>query len=198
MNKGERTKANLVETAAELFRRQGLRATGINQIIAESGAPRGSLYYHFPGGKEELACAALRAAASTWRADLQAFMSDAPTVADAVHDACRALGNRLKTSGYTLGCPVATVSLELDDDEDALRDICDEHFRAWEAYLMERLLLEGGDKNEAREWAVVILAGIEGALLLSKIRRSSTPLRHTGQRLRTELALRRLQQGAAS
>ena len=62
--KGERTRAMFIDVAADLLQRQGLRATGINQIIAESGAPRGSFYYHFPRGKDELASEALRTAAA--------------------------------------------------------------------------------------------------------------------------------------
>ena len=72
MRKGEATRAKLVEITAELIQRQGLRATGLNQIIARSGAPRGSLYHHFSGGKEELAASALATAAVQWRSELLA------------------------------------------------------------------------------------------------------------------------------
>jgi TetR/AcrR family transcriptional repressor of lmrAB and yxaGH operons len=190
MDKGERTRAAFIDVAAELLQRQGLRATGVNQIIAESGAPRGSFYYHFPDGKDELACAALRTAAARWRAELQQFMERSKTPSDAVRAAFKALGSRLKRSDFRLGCPVATVSLELAESDHALREVCDEHFVAWESYLVELLREDGGDRAEAKEWAALVLSTIEGALLLAKVRRSTRPMRAAGDRLHAQLMAR--------
>jgi TetR/AcrR family transcriptional repressor of lmrAB and yxaGH operons len=190
LDKGERTKATIVATTAGLLQEHGLRATGINQIIATSGTPKGSLYYHFPGGKEELACLALESAARTWRVDLQTYMAKFPAPSAAIHAACKVLGKRLKESGFSIGCPIATVLLEVRSDEDAIRKVCDDHFQAWEDFLVDRLLSDGGNKREARPWAIMVLSAIEGALLLSKARRNTNPLRDAGALLQSQLAPR--------
>ena len=75
LSKGERTRKKLVDTTAALLRCQGYHATGLSQIVAESGAPRGSLYFYFPGGKDDLAIAAIAASSDAWRAKIVAMAS---------------------------------------------------------------------------------------------------------------------------
>lgn len=187
MKKGERTRERIVEAAAALLERQGAVGTGINQILEESGAPRGSLYFHFPGGKEELTCAALSMAAERWRGLLMACMTPAKTPGDAVQLACRALGARLKGSGYTLGCPIATTTLEVAAEDEAVRQVCAEHFGAWEQFLAEAFTERGVPAADAPGWASHVLAAIEGALLLGRAHRSTAPLKKTGELLARQL-----------
>lgn len=98
--KGERTRARLTEAAAALLRRQGYHATGLAEIVATAGAPRGSLYFHFPGGKEELVCAALADAGAAWRARLEAVIEAAPDVGAAVTAACELLAAELVATDF--------------------------------------------------------------------------------------------------
>ena len=100
--KGERTRDRMLATTAELLRCQGYHATGLLQILEQSRTPRGSLYFHFPGGKDELAVAALRQAAASWRAVLSAVLSAAPgDLAGDLARVCELLAAELESSGYT-------------------------------------------------------------------------------------------------
>lgn len=187
MSKGEQTRDRIIECAAALIEQQGALATGINQILNDSGAPRGSLYFHFPGGKEEIVSAGLELAAERWRKMLQEQMLGAVSPGQAVQRACRGLGARLKRSGYTLGCPITTTALEVGVDEDGIRQQCAHHFSAWEKFLAEQFSSRGIRKSEAKGWATLALVAVEGALVLSRTYRTTTPLRRAGDLLAQQL-----------
>src|SRR3954468_22321048 len=105
MNKGERTRATIVGTTAKLLRRQGYTATGLNQIIDDSGAPKGSLYFHFPGGKDDLVATALAHAADAWGEELLATLVGETDLARSLKLVGERLAKELETSGFTHGCP---------------------------------------------------------------------------------------------
>ena len=121
MKKGDRTREKLVEATATLLQRQGFHGTGLLDIVKESGAPRGSLYFHFPDGKEALACAALEGAGSRYRELIEALVAAAPHPGDAVYAVCEFLGQSLEASKFTEGCPLATVGLEASSTSEAER-----------------------------------------------------------------------------
>lgn len=174
--KGERTRARLVSAAGELLQRQGYHATGLSQIVEESGAPRGSLYFHFPGGKEELAIAALRESGEAWRARIEAAVDGAPDLGAAVGAVCRLFADELKASNWKLGCPLATVALEVAETNEPVREVCAAHFEAWEASIASRLRAAGMHEAMARPVATFALSALEGALLLARTQRSTQPL----------------------
>ena len=171
--KGDRTRETLVAATAELLQRQGYHATGLREIVAESGAPRGSLYFHFPGGKDELACAALAASGAAWRQRIEAVVAAAPDLSAAVMRVCELLADDLAASGYTRGCPVAAVALE--NPAPVVRDSIAEHYAAWTAAIAAR----AGSKDIA----TLVLAAIEGALLMAKALRSKEPVLTVGRML---------------
>lgn len=187
--KGERTRQRLVEAAAALLQRQGFHATGLAEIVAESGAPRGSLYFHFPGGKEELACAALEASGARWREVLEAVIGAAADPGEAVAAACRFLGEGLAASGYVEGCPLATVGLEASASSEPVRATIARHYDAWIERIEARFVAAGGELRGARRLATFTLSAIEGALLLAKVQRSSRPLVDVGETLRAMVTL---------
>jgi TetR/AcrR family transcriptional repressor of lmrAB and yxaGH operons len=181
--KGERSRARLVGATAALLQRQGYHATGLGQIVQESGAPRGSLYFYFPGGKEELACTALAESGEAMRQQLEAVVAAAPDPAAAVEDVCRVVGENLAGSGYAHGCPLATVALEAAADSDAVREVCATHYARWEHSIAARLVAAGAAPERAAELATFVLATIEGALLLAKVKRDRGPLEQAGRLL---------------
>ena len=182
--KGERTRARLTATAAALLQRQGYHATGLAQIVEESGAPRGSLYFHFPGGKEELAVAALREAGDAWKRRIEAAIEAAPDLGAAVVAVCKLFAAELAASDWQLGCPLATVALEASGSSAAVRQTCAQHFAGWEASIAARLAASGIDPEAAMRMAMFALATIEGALLLARVERSARPLELVGEGLR--------------
>nr|HEX4318529.1 TetR/AcrR family transcriptional regulator [Kofleriaceae bacterium] len=177
MTKGEHTRDALVATTGELLRRQGYHATGLAQIVAESGAPRGSIYFHFPGGKDELATRALDAAGAAWRARIDAVIAAAPDLGAAVRAVCELLADDLAASDYQDGCPVAAVALE--NPSPVVRDAIAAHYERWLAAIAAR----AGGAQLGRGIATFVLASIEGALLLAKATRSKQPLHTVGAML---------------
>ena len=187
--KGERSRQKLVDATARLLQRQGYHATGLAQIVETSGAPRGSLYFCFPGGKEELACAALEAAGAGWRERIDEVVEAAPDLGAAVVAVCRLLADELVASSYELGCPVATVALEAAATSEAVRRTVEAHYAEWRDAIAARLERTGVARGVARQLATFALASIEGAMLLSKVSRDVQPLLTVGESLRAMVAL---------
>jgi TetR/AcrR family transcriptional regulator, lmrAB and yxaGH operons repressor len=186
--KGERTRQKLVDATAELLRRQGYHATGLSEIVEESGAPRGSLYFHFPDGKDELAVTALRQAGEQWRVRIEAAVADAKDVGASIDAIVTLLADDLEASGWEHGCPVAAVALE--STSRPVRAAVVAHYTEWQervtASLIERF---GVPKALASQFTTVSLAAIEGALLLARVHKSREPLVVVGAALRAMAAL---------
>jgi TetR/AcrR family transcriptional repressor of lmrAB and yxaGH operons len=165
-----------IAATARLLRRQGYAATGLNEIVALSGAPKGSLYFHFPGGKDELAALAMAHAGEELTVAIQAVLASSPTPAEGVGRLIDALGAGLEASGYADGCPIATVALESSAESELLRATAAGVFGAWTDALRERLLASGMDPGGAERRAMFALSAIEGALILARVRRDVAPL----------------------
>jgi TetR/AcrR family transcriptional repressor of lmrAB and yxaGH operons len=165
-----------IAATGKLLRRQGYDATGVNEIVAESGAPKGSLYFHFPGGKEELARAAMLREGGKLRAAIASVMGSSDDPGEALGRLVDALAHGLESSGYRDGCPIATVTLEAANRSRAVHEAAAAVFDTWIEPLEERLLTAGLDASTARRRAVLALAAIEGALILARARRDLEPL----------------------
>ncbi|QYG92272.1 TetR/AcrR family transcriptional regulator [Iamia sp. SCSIO 61187] len=170
------TRDRLIRTTSRLLRTQGYGTTGLNQIVAEAEAPKGSMYFHFPGGKEELAVAALDRFAERVGQALGRGLDGAGSVADAAVAFFDDEIARLESSGFVDGCPVATVALDASAAHDALAASTGGAFQRWTAILAEALEAEGRTPEAAHAGATVFLATFEGALLMAKAQRSTEPL----------------------
>jgi TetR/AcrR family transcriptional repressor of lmrAB and yxaGH operons len=182
MTKGPRQRAGgssrdaFIETSGRLLRRQGYNATGVNQIVADSGAPKGSLYFHFPGGKEELAVAAMELEGAQLRQAIATIVTSTDDLADALAALVDALARGLERSGFQDGCPIATVTLEAAAQSPAVRAAASAVFASWLEVLEERLLAGGLDAGAAKRRSLLALAAIEGALILARARQDLVPL----------------------
>ncbi len=181
MKKGDATRARMIQTTADLMQKQGYHGTGLSQILAESGAPKGSLYFHFPGGKEELACAALTESGAQWRALLQSEIADVRDPRAAITGVCKALADELERSKFQNGCPIATVALEAATASDAVQATCAEQYRMWQRLIEDRLAALGLPERTAADLATMLLSAIEGAMLLARVHRSREPLERVGR-----------------
>jgi TetR/AcrR family transcriptional repressor of lmrAB and yxaGH operons len=181
------TKNRLRETATELFRRQGYSGTGISQVIEESGAPSGSLYFHFPGGKTELAIEAVTAAGDEIGRGIEYLLASSDDVAEAVGSVIDYLVADLQRSDFEHGCPVGTVALDTASTSEPIRLACRTIFEDWTAKVANRLRAAGWGKKAARDDALVVVALIEGALLLARARRDLDPLEAVAQHVRATL-----------
>jgi len=155
-------------TAAQLLQRQGFHATGLKQILEESGAPRGSLYFHFPGGKEQLAAQAVRESGTRTARAVEALLAASPGLREAIHTLFQSFAKMLRTSNFVEGCPVATVTLEAAASSEAIRDACAKSYQEWQQLIRDRLAAAGLPPARAEPLATLVLAAIEGALILSR------------------------------
>ncbi|MFD1939906.1 TetR/AcrR family transcriptional regulator [Nonomuraea mangrovi] len=177
--KGAETRTRLLDATQELIEGGGYFGAGLNQVIAASGAPRGSLYFHFPGGKEQLVGESVRRAGQEIGAAMAELAGAGSSAEEFVAGVLDWLGERLEESGWRKGCPVATVALEMAATSDPLQEVCSEVYTGWEAALRELL----GDRPDADDLAVTILALVEGALLLARAHRDREPLRRVRRRI---------------
>jgi TetR/AcrR family transcriptional repressor of lmrAB and yxaGH operons len=159
-----------------LLRRQGYDGTGLNEIVAASSAPKGSLYFHFPGGKEELALAAMRREGEGLREAIASVMGSGGDLAAALGRLVDALAHGLERSGFQDGCPIATVTLEAANRSQAVRTAAATVFESWLQALQESFMAGGLEATAARRRALLALAAIEGALILARARRDLEPL----------------------
>lgn len=183
------TRPRMIRTAARLMRRQGYAATGWRQVVADSATPWGSQFHHFPGGKEQLAAEAIALAGRRYEQLLRAALH-ASHPADAVASWVELAAAELEASSWADGCPVATVTLETAHTSAVLAEACQAALGSWRAAITEAITARGIASADALRLATLVLAGIEGGLLLARAYRSSEPLRAAGDELAAILQAR--------
>jgi TetR/AcrR family transcriptional repressor of lmrAB and yxaGH operons len=169
-------KDELVRTAMRLFRQQGYASTGLQQILAESGAPKGSLYHYFPGGKEQLAEAAVRLAARLMGEMLSGHASRCKSPAAFVKAYCSTMSAWMKESRFRSGCPIATTMLETAPDSPELTRAGRDALDHWIAIIAPVFRADGASLAEARSRAQRLIAAMEGALIVARVRQSTAPI----------------------
>jgi AcrR family transcriptional regulator len=171
----------MIESAAVLFRERGVQGTSFADVLAHSGAPRGSIYHHFRGGKTQLAEETTRWAGEFIVAGTVAALAESDPVA-ALDGLRRWWTTVLPSSDYGAGCVIVAATLE-GDREPSVRDAAAEAFRSWEAVLARALRERGVATARSRSVATLIIAAIEGAVVLSRAQRTTTPLERVTQEL---------------
>lgn len=167
-----------VATTAKLLQRQGYAATGLSQVLEESGAPKGSFYYHFPGGKEELAVEAVQLADAEMRRLVARQLERTPEPTRAVAALADAFAGWLADSDYTEGCPITTVALEQAGVSSRLLHSCARAFDAWRTLLRDHLVRAGHAPADADRLSSLILCALEGAFVVARATRSREPFEH--------------------
>ncbi|MBI5668528.1 MAG: TetR/AcrR family transcriptional regulator [Chloroflexi bacterium] len=173
----------IIETTCELLEFQGYHATGLNQIIKESGSPKGSLYYYFPGGKEELVTEAINRVGQVMLERIRANLAEIADPAAAVREFILNVARYVEESGYRTGGPITTVALEMAASSDRLRAACQYIYDGWQAAFYDTLAAGGFADDRARSLATLILASIEGGIILCRTRRSREPLENIAHEL---------------
>jgi TetR/AcrR family transcriptional regulator, lmrAB and yxaGH operons repressor len=163
----------MVAAAADLFRRQGYDATSWRQITAAGEAPPGSIGFLFPSGKEQLAVEVVAKVSATTRNQIATLLSGrAP--AEALQRWVLASARLLAESDYTDGCPIATLALEMAHRSPEIQREIAAGYESWSEAVADCLAPTHGDNAHAT--AEIVLAAFEGALLLSRARRTTEPL----------------------
>jgi TetR/AcrR family transcriptional repressor of lmrAB and yxaGH operons len=173
----------MVETASRLFQRDGYSGTSWRRLVEEAGTPWGSVHHHFPGGKEELGVAAIGFGGEAVAASLAHCFDTQPDPAAAVRESFRLAATRMGASGYAAACPVASVALETVPGSEPMASAAGAAMTGWEKLIARRLRDTGMKKKRARALARLTLTMFEGALVRSRIERSTVPLTEAGDHL---------------
>jgi TetR/AcrR family transcriptional repressor of lmrAB and yxaGH operons len=179
------TRDRLVAAMRDALQRRGLHGVGLSEILGLADAPKGVLYHHFPGGKTELAAAAIDATAQSIATALDTALARHTDPVDALGAWIDAAARGLAASDYERGCPLATVALECGADDALLQRALAEAFGVMRERIALALIRAGTSADRAAGLAALLVAAYEGGLLQARVARSAEPLVQAMQTLRT-------------
>ena len=183
MNKKVKPKDLLIETASRLFRLRGYCGVGLNEIIEESGVPKGSLYYYFPQGKEQLAIAAIDNTKSLVMEDINAIFSDFADPIKAFQAYVYELSRVFGDGGTPIGSPIGAIAGEKHSTSEPIRLACESTFKDWQSVYTEKFVEAGYSKQESASLAIVFHALTEGGILLALTNKSGNPLKTIAEQI---------------
>ena len=176
----------MLDAAETLLRERGLAGAGIQQVVARSGAPIGSVYHFFPGGKTQLVAEALQINGEKARTLFQRILEDrTQPLPERFRTLFRTAASGFDRAGANKGCAIGAVALDLDARHEALRTLCRDAMDGWIASIA--LEIPWSDEAARRSFAEMVVAGLEGAFILSRARRSGTAFITVGEWLATIL-----------
>jgi AcrR family transcriptional regulator len=171
----------MVLATLDLLRQAGWWNAGVNRVVGSSGAPKGSLYHYFPQGKQQLVTEALQQARDQVGARFRAIFGQRRSLQARVEDLFRFRAETLEADGYSRGCPVAAVTLDLSAESQGLQPLCAEILDFWRDAIAEGLgELPARQRKPVAQW---ILTTLEGALILARAHRDAGRLRQAGRLL---------------
>src|SRR5882762_566708 len=190
MAKTTDSKGKTLAAAAKLFRQQGYHGTALHDILAAGGSPRGSLYFHFPKGKEEIGEAALRLAGEAVRQALAKAAEASESAEIFLVRIVSGMAADLERSDYREGCPIATTALETSAQSDVLGAATRTAFQKWESEIKRGLERFEMTSCDAELVATLVLSQVEGALLLARTYRSLEPMHRAEQAVKLLVRVR--------
>ena len=171
----------MLVSAAEVLRERGAAGVTIDEVLARSGAPRGSVYHHFPEGRSQLLREALDFAGYEISASLDEAAQESTTVL--LRRFVQLWENALLTSDYTAGCPVLAAAVGSGEDENQLTSVAAEIFGRWREAAKACYVRDGFEPADASALADTTLAAMEGAVVLCRSARSLQPLHNVTAQL---------------
>ncbi|OBQ58510.1 TetR/AcrR family transcriptional regulator [Mesorhizobium erdmanii] len=171
------TRTRILEATGLLLRRRGYHGTSLNDILSASGAPRGSLYFHFPGGKDQLVIEVTRDSVAGVTERLGAALAAEHDPAVAVHHIYQSVARMLEENEFSLGCPIAPVVLDAPNDVPELADLCRSAFEQWIGLLREAFIRAGVPERRAQALALLVESSLEGLMVIARATRDRAPLK---------------------
>lgn len=175
IRKSTGTKDRMIEAAIALMRRSGLSGAGINEIVRESGAPKGSMYHFFPGGKRQIVVEALAAYSPRILAAFDQSLSSVEKPGEKIKSLFEMLSRRIESADYRQSCAAGTVCLDLDEDLELVRLAIAGAFSDWMALISKHFRFK--DKRRRRSFAGLVLTAIEGGYIRGRAEHSSRPFK---------------------
>jgi TetR/AcrR family transcriptional repressor of lmrAB and yxaGH operons len=168
-------RARMVQSAAKLMRERGIHGVGLREVVAHSGGPRGSLGRYFPGGKTQLMSEAIDVALAGLYDELDRTLAEAQTFPEAIGLILAPWRSVLVDHEFALGCPLAATVVDAAEN-DGLRVHVSDLLARWQGTVADIYIKFGASPAAADEHATVLLAAVEGALILARAHRSTAPL----------------------
>lgn len=177
------TKEKIIQTASDLIENQGYHATGVNEIVRESGAPKGSIYYHFPEGKDGITAEAVRFAGETVAERIRVNLSEKTDPAESVQTFLETIAHYVEVSGFRSGGPLTIVASETATTNEKLNQTCREAYDLMRTAFAEVFLANGFSQERTDSLVWMITSTTEGAIILSRTYHSGDPLRIAAKEL---------------
>lgn len=180
----------MIRAAADLLQRRGYHGTGVAEILAQSGAPRGSLYHHFPGGKRQITIEAIAYAAQLFARDLDSAVREAADI-DACCAALSTLCKRdLLATDYDAGCPLAAVALDAPSNEGDIMDACRAGFALWADRVAAHFGRLGLASESAIDAAKLFVRLLLGSSMAARVAKTTVPIDEGIAQLKAALQIR--------
>ena len=175
------TRDRIIVATNELFRRRGYNGTLLSQISKASGAPIGSIYHFFPGGKESLAVAVVDATGEVYRELFESIVAEAESPQAAYIDFFTSAAAVLEESDFIDPCPIGTIAREVANTSEPLREAAARAFESWINAARTHLTAAGVEPDVANELGAFFVSTVEGMFVLSRTQRETAPLRAAGR-----------------
>ena len=176
------SREKMIRAAQELLSERGYAGTSFGDVIERSGAPRGSIYHHFPGGKQQLVTEAVRRYAAAVLASIAAA-DESGSAVDMVRIYVDVVRRGLRASDFRLGCAVAGVVLDTTPSDVELLSLAASSFASWRSRLAAAFRRDGATEAQARRLATLVVASVEGAMMLARAEHDVTPVTDVGHEL---------------
>jgi TetR/AcrR family transcriptional repressor of lmrAB and yxaGH operons len=177
----------MIETTARLLQHRGYHGVSLNDVLSEAEAPRGSLYFHFPDGKDQLVLEATRAGVDRATEFLRATLAASSTPAAGVRAFVEETARLMEASDYTFGCPVAPLVLDDAGHAAELAALCRQAFDDWTGEIREALVSAGVPAARAKALATMVEAAHEGSFIMARANRNVVDMMTVARELETML-----------
>ena len=175
MAKASSAREDMLEAAVELFRHRGYEGVGVAELLTKANAPRGSLYFHFPGGKEQIGAEVVRRVGETVAGQFRALHESGVDLDTFVHRVFRTTAKERENRDFKASCPMAAIAAEFSNESPQLSAAVRDAFKLWEDEIRIAARARGLNEANANVFASAMLTSIEGAFILSKAQASPVP-----------------------
>lgn len=182
------TRSRILLAMARLIEKQGYHATGLNEIIKESGAPKGSIYYYFPGGKEQIGVEAILESGQIIAGRLRGLLEQEACPAEAIPNFMLELANNMEAAHFALSSPLTTATIETAVTNERINHACQQAFDLILCAFKDKFIAGGFSEIQAVELAMYVTTAIEGGILISRTYQQAEPLRLSAKHLKAYLA----------
>jgi TetR/AcrR family transcriptional repressor of lmrAB and yxaGH operons len=173
MAKPSSAREDMLAAAVELFRERGYEGVGVAELLEKSGAPRGSLYFHFPGGKEQIGAEVVARVGREVAGQFRALHESGVDLDTFIERVFKTTAKECKDRCYKASCPMAAIAAEFSNESPKLSAALREAFASWEREIAAAAAARGMSAKNAETFASAMLTAIEGAFIVSKAQTSS-------------------------